>query len=91
MTLPEQDREVVAELSDAVESAREGDGRGAVAAVIAGRGGAGASLFATALACTATDGLLSMPTRGAVASTWPWVVRPSPACAGLTWHCRAVG
>ena len=28
MTLPEQDREVVAELSDAVESAREGDGRG---------------------------------------------------------------
>ena len=58
MTLPEQDREVVAVLSDAVESAREGDGRGAVAAVISGRGGAGASLFATALACTATDGLL---------------------------------
>ena len=58
MTLPAQDRDLVAELSDAVESSREDGRRGAVAAVIAGRGGAGASLFATALAYTATDALL---------------------------------
>ena len=58
MTLPAQERDLVAELSDAAESSREDGRRGAVVAVIAGRGGAGASLFATALAHTAADALL---------------------------------
>lgn len=58
ISLPRQDDELVAELADAADSAREQAVRGAVAAVIAGRGGAGASLFATALAQTAPDALL---------------------------------
>ena len=58
MTLPAQDHDLVAALSDATECARDEGRHGAVVAVIAGRGGAGASLFATALACTATDALL---------------------------------
>lgn len=58
ITLPRQDADLVAELSEAAESSREEVGRGAVVAVIAARGGAGASLFATALATSASDALL---------------------------------
>lgn len=58
LRLPAQEHELVRELSDAAESARETRLRGEVIAVIGGRGGAGASLFAAALAQVATDALL---------------------------------
>jgi secretion/DNA translocation related CpaE-like protein len=58
LTLPEQEAELVVALSDAAESMREDARRGAVAAVIAGRGGAGASVLATALALSGPDPLL---------------------------------
>ena len=49
--LPEQERELVADLADAAESAqREVRAAGRMVAVIGGRGGAGASMFAVALA-----------------------------------------
>lgn len=57
LALPDQDGELMAELSEAAEAA-VGDGpRGAVVAVIAGRGGAGASVFAAALAQTASEAM----------------------------------
>ncbi|MFL6085141.1 MAG: septum site-determining protein Ssd [Mycobacterium sp.] len=58
ITLPAQDGELMAELSDAADACRDEARRGAVLGVIAGRGGAGASVFATALAQMAADALL---------------------------------
>lgn len=61
LSLPGHDGELMAELSDAAEAALAVGVRGAVVAVIAGRGGAGASVFAAGLAQTAsemTDALL---------------------------------
>jgi secretion/DNA translocation related CpaE-like protein len=61
LRLPAQERELVRELADASEaarSARDNDARGRVLSVIGGRGGAGASLFAVALAQLAHDPLL---------------------------------
>jgi secretion/DNA translocation related CpaE-like protein len=61
LRLPTQEGELVRELADASEtarSARDNDARGQVVAVIGGRGGAGASLFAVALAQLAQDSLL---------------------------------
>jgi secretion/DNA translocation related CpaE-like protein len=52
--LPAHDGELMAELSDAADACRDEDRRGAVVGVIAGRGGAGASVFASALAQSAT-------------------------------------
>ena len=57
LVLPDCEDALVAELSDAVQ-ARRADRRGAVLAVIGGRGGAGASVFATALAFAARNALL---------------------------------
>jgi secretion/DNA translocation related CpaE-like protein len=57
LVLPDQEADLVAELSDAVES-RRAERHGAVLAVIGGRGGAGASVFATALAFAAPKALL---------------------------------
>jgi secretion/DNA translocation related CpaE-like protein len=54
ITLPERDGQLMAELSDAADVCRDENRRGAVVGVIAGRGGAGASVFATALAQSAT-------------------------------------
>jgi secretion/DNA translocation related CpaE-like protein len=56
--LPSEDGDLVAALSEAADSSHDNGRRGAVAAVVAGRGGAGASTFATALAQTAADALL---------------------------------
>lgn len=56
--LPAQAGMLVAELSRATEGAQAPDGWGEVVTVIGGRGGAGASAFATALAQRATDALL---------------------------------
>jgi secretion/DNA translocation related CpaE-like protein len=58
IALPEHDGELVAVLSEAAEQSRDAGRRGAVVGVIAGRGGAGASIFATALAQTAAESLL---------------------------------
>jgi secretion/DNA translocation related CpaE-like protein len=56
--LPAHDAALMTELSDAAEASRDAGRRGAVVGVIAGRGGAGASIFATALAQAAPDALL---------------------------------
>lgn len=56
--LPRQEDEFVRHLSDIAESARGGDRRGWVVAVTSARGGAGASVFATALAHSASEALL---------------------------------
>jgi secretion/DNA translocation related CpaE-like protein len=81
-TLPDQDGELMAELSDAAETARDDGRRGAVVAVIGGRGGAGASVFATALAQTAPDALLidADPWSGGID-----LVLGSEGQAGLRW------
>lgn len=56
--LPAQDGELVRHLADAAEVARDGTRAGRIIAVIGGRGGAGASTFATALARAAAASLL---------------------------------
>lgn len=58
LVLPAQDGELVRELADAAESARDGNARGQVVAVVGGRGGAGASVLAAALAQEAREPLL---------------------------------
>ncbi|MGZ8803136.1 MAG: septum site-determining protein Ssd [Mycobacterium sp.] len=58
VTLPTHDRELMTVLSDAAEASLETGARGPVVAVLAGRGGAGASVFATALACAVAEALL---------------------------------
>jgi secretion/DNA translocation related CpaE-like protein len=58
MTLPADEARLVAALSDAAASGREPERGGAVVAVMGSRGGAGASLFATALAQSARQALL---------------------------------
>jgi secretion/DNA translocation related CpaE-like protein len=58
LRLPAQEDELVCELADAAESAGDTRLRGEVVGVIGGRGGAGASLFAAALARVAADALL---------------------------------
>jgi len=58
MSLPADEGDLVAALSDAAEVRRDDGRRGAVIAVMAGRGGSGASVFATALAHSAPDALL---------------------------------
>jgi secretion/DNA translocation related CpaE-like protein len=59
LRLPEQEADLVRELAEAAAHGSGPDGpRGGVVAVIGGRGGAGASLFAVALALAAADALL---------------------------------
>jgi secretion/DNA translocation related CpaE-like protein len=58
LRLPAQEHDLVRELANAGESARDYGPPGSVVAVIGGRGGAGASLFAVALAQAATDSML---------------------------------
>ena len=56
--VPAQESELVRALADAGEAARDSRRCGEVVAIVGGRGGAGASVFAAALAQTATDALL---------------------------------
>ena len=58
LRLPEQEGELIRELADAAETARDNRARGDVVAIMGGRGGAGASLFAVALAQAAANALL---------------------------------
>jgi secretion/DNA translocation related CpaE-like protein len=57
-TLPAQEATVVGHLAEAVESGSAGGRPGRLVAVVGGRGGAGASVFAAALADCAGDALL---------------------------------
>ncbi|WP_460353647.1 septum site-determining protein Ssd [Mycobacterium sp. ZZG] len=58
VTLPADDRALMAVLADAADAARHTGARGPVVAVLAGRGGGGASVFATALAKIGAKSLL---------------------------------
>ena len=58
LILPGQEQELIRALADAVEAVRDDGLRGDVVAVVGGCGGAGASLFATALAQAAASALL---------------------------------
>lgn len=58
MTLPADEARLVAVLTEAAESGRDAERGGAVVAVMGGRGGAGASVFAAALAFSARHSLL---------------------------------
>jgi secretion/DNA translocation related CpaE-like protein len=82
LTLPTQDGELVAELSEAAEASRDDGRRGTVVAVMGARGGAGASLFAAALALTASDALLidADPWSGGID-----LAMGSEAAPGLRW------
>jgi secretion/DNA translocation related CpaE-like protein len=58
LAMPGEEAELVSALSEAADSGRDPQRRGAVLAVIGARGGAGASVFATALAHAAPQPLL---------------------------------
>jgi secretion/DNA translocation related CpaE-like protein len=58
MALPRQDGDLIASLSEASEASSVDDRRGVTAAVIGGRGGAGASTFAAALAMCADEAVV---------------------------------
>jgi secretion/DNA translocation related CpaE-like protein len=58
LTLPAEEADLVAILADAAEAGRGVQRRGAIVAVVGARGGAGASVFAAAIAHSATDPLL---------------------------------
>jgi secretion/DNA translocation related CpaE-like protein len=58
LMLPTHERELMAVLSEAADIPPDGGARGPVVAVLAGRGGAGASVFATALAQAGAESLL---------------------------------
>ena len=94
LKLPAQEHDLVRELADAAESVRDDGTRGAVLAVIGGCGGAGASLFAAALAWAAAESMLVDldPWAGGIdllvgAETTPGVRWPDLALQGgrLTW------
>ena len=94
LRVPAQEHDLVRALAEAAESARDDGARGAVMAVIGGRGGAGASLFAVALAQAANDAMLVDldPWAGGIdllvgAETMPGVRWPDLALQGgrLTW------
>lgn len=80
VTLPGQDAELVAALSDA--ASRDDAGRGPAVAVLGARGGAGASVFAVALAQSAPTALLveADPWSGGID-----LVAGSEDLAGLRW------
>ena len=94
LKLPAQEHDLVRELAEAGDSARDDGAAGTVVSVIGGRGGAGASLFAVALAQAASDSLLVDvdPWAGGIdllvgAETTPGVRWPDLALQGgrLTW------
>lgn len=89
LAMPEEEATLVSALSDATEAHREPQRRGAVLAVIGARGGAGASVFATALGHAATRPLLVDldPWGGGI--DWSSAAKANRVCAGQTSHCRA--
>ena len=94
LSLPVHEHDLVRALAEAAESVRDNGARGAVVAVIGGCGGAGASIFAGALAQAANDAMLVDldPWAGGIdllvgAETTPGVRWPDLALQGgrLTW------
>lgn len=88
LSLPADEAALVSELSEAAESVKDEGRRGAVLAVIGGCGGAGATVFATALAHTAPRALL--------VDVDPWsggidLTLGSEREAGLRWPDLALG
>ncbi|MCW2514166.1 MAG: hypothetical protein QOD90_1957 [Mycobacterium sp.] len=88
LSLPVDEAQLVSELSDAAESTRDDGRAGAVLAVLGGCGGAGASVFATALAHAASPALL--------VDVDPWgggidLTLGSERDAGLRWPDLALG
>jgi secretion/DNA translocation related CpaE-like protein len=88
LSLPADEAELVAELSDAFDTAGDDAGAGAVLAIVGGCGGAGASVFATALAHVAPRALL--------VDVDPWgggidLTLGSERDAGLRWPDLALG
>lgn len=88
LSLPGDEAQLVSELSDAAESTRDDGRRGAVLAVLGGCGGAGATVFATALAHAASRALL--------VDVDPWgggidLTLGSERDAGLRWPDLALG
>lgn len=82
LTLPGHDAQLMTELTEAIAAAGDVGGRGPVLAIVAGRGGAGASVFATTLAYCASRALL--------VDVDPWsggleLVLGSEADTGLRW------
>ncbi|SEH60434.1 helicase/secretion neighborhood CpaE-like protein [Mycolicibacterium rutilum] len=88
VTLPAEDGALMAELAEAAESLHDGADRGAVVSVVAGRGGAGATVFAAALARVASDALLidADPWSGGID-----LVLGAEADAGLRWPDLELG
>jgi secretion/DNA translocation related CpaE-like protein len=88
LALPRDESLLVSELSDAVDSARGDDEGGAVLAVVGGCGGAGATVFSTALAHAAPQALL--------VDVDPWgggidLTLGSEGNTGLRWPDLAIG
>lgn len=90
LVLPAQEAELMAELSEAAEAVSTAGPGGAVVAALAGRGGAGASVFATALAQTA-----SQTTDALLIDADPWsggidLLLGIEADPGVRWHDLAL-
>ncbi|MCW2512545.1 MAG: helicase/secretion neighborhood CpaE-like protein [Mycobacterium sp.] len=88
LSLPADEAQLVSELSDAAQAVDEEGRRGAVLAVVGGCGGAGASVFATALAHAAPRALL--------VDVDPWsggidLTMGSERDAGLRWPDLVLG
>lgn len=87
LTLPGQDAELVGALARRGESTASGGGRGTVLAVVGGRGGAGASVFAAATALGAPGSLLiDLDSRGGGID----LLIGAESAAGLRWPDIAV-
>ncbi len=85
--LPAEAGDLVTALSGALDGSRSEGGRGEVVAVIGGRGGAGASVFATALAqCASQSMLVDLDTLGGGID----LLLGTEALAGLRWPDVAV-
>jgi secretion/DNA translocation related CpaE-like protein len=86
LKLPEREGELIRELAEAGEAARDDGPRGEVVAVIGGCGGAGASLFAAAVAHAAGEALLvDLDPWGGGLICW-WAARAHRVCVGPIWR-----
>lgn len=90
LRLPEQEGMLVRELSEAAESARDDGLCGEVVAVVGGSGGAGASVFAVALAQVATQAAGQVSNQALLVDLDPWgggidLLQGGESTPGLRW------